>query len=488
MFRLFSKIENRIFQIKDFCAIICFDKILTIAGGCCMEAGKGQTLDMTTGRILPLMLRFAIPVMLGHLFQNVYNLVDMTVAGYAIGDQAIAAVSASSALITLINATAMGFNSGNTIPISQAFGAKEPEQARRCFAGAAQLCLMLAVLATAALLLAAEPLLRLVKTPAELMHDAKSYLVVMVIGLTATMLYNLLAGVFRAVGNSKIPLIFLVISSLLNIGLDILFMVPLGMGVAGAAWATVLAQVISVVLSVIYLYVNYPWLRVRREDLRHNCGLLAEMLPMGVSLAVTNSLFAIGDIAVQGAVNSLGADAIIAQAAGNKIKSFCVTPSIGMANTCTAFAAQNYGAGKLDRITKGIHNGVLFNMACNVVTYAVVFFFGGPIIRLITNTQSAQVVADGVMMLRIVCALIFVQTIVMVYRMSLSSMSCKVIPIVGTAIELVLRCFSAWVLAPSMGFLGICFAEPLSWLLSGAVMVVCYFCVMRRKREQLQKV
>lgn len=451
-----------------------------------MDQAKGRTLDMTSGKVFPLMLRFAIPVMLGHLFQNVYNLVDMTVAGYAIGDHAIAAVSASSALITLINATSMGFNSGNTIQISQAFGAKDEGQARRCFAGAAQLCLVLAVLATAALLLAVEPLLRLVKTPDELMHDAKSYLMVMVIGLTATMLYNLLAGVFRAVGNSRIPLIFLIVSSLLNIGLDILFMVPLNMGVAGAAWATVLAQAISVVLSAVYLYVNYPWLRIRREDLRRNGGLLAEMLPMGVSLAVTNSLFAIGDIAVQGAVNQLGAQTIIAQAAGNKIKSFCVTPSIGMANTCSAFAAQNYGAGKLDRITRGIHTGVLFNIACNVVTYAVVFFFGGPIIRFITNTDSPQVIADGEMMLRIVCALIFVQTIVMVYRMSLSSMSCKVIPIVGTGIELGLRFFSAWVLAPMLGFLGVCFAEPLSWVVSGAVMMAAYFCVIRRKRSEIK--
>lgn len=442
---------------------------------------------MTSGKILPLMLQFAIPVMLGHLFQNVYNLVDMTVAGYAIGDQAIAAVSASSALITLINATAMGFNSGNTIQVSQAFGARDTDQARRCFAGAAQLCVLLAVLATAVLLLTIDPLLRLVKTPAALMADAKSYLLIMVIGLTATMLYNLLSGVFRAVGNSRIPLIFLIISSLLNVGLDILFMVPLGMGVAGAAWATVLAQGISVLLSGVYLYVNYPWLRIRREDLRHNRGLLMEMLPMGVSLAVTNSLFAIGDIAVQGAVNSLGSEAIIAQAAGNKIKSFCVTPSIGMANTCSAFAAQNYGAGKLERISKGIHTSVLVNVICNVVTYAIVFFFGGTIIRLITNTESAQVVLDGVMLLRIVCALIFVQTIVMVYRMSLSSMNCKVIPIIGTAIELALRCFSAWVLAPVWGFLGICLAEPLSWIISGAVMVVCYVRVLHRKRAELQK-
>ena len=323
---------------------------------------QGRTMDMTQGKILPLMLQFAIPVMLGHLFQNMYNLVDMTIAGYAIGDQAIAAISASAALIMLINAIAMGFNTGNTILISQSFGAKDYAQARRSFAGAAELCAILAVIATGILLLLIDPLLRLVKTPDELMVDAKTYLLIMVMGLFATMSYNLLAGVFRAVGNSRIPLVFLIISSLLNAGLDVLFMVPLNMGVAGAAWATVLAQLISVVLSGVYLYVNYPWLRLKQEDFLRNGGLLKDMLPMGISIAVSNALFAIGDIAVQGAVNGLGSEAIIAQAAGNKIKSFCITPSIGMANTCSAFAAQNYGAEKYERITKGLYTATLFNI------------------------------------------------------------------------------------------------------------------------------
>ncbi len=449
-----------------------------------MAQAKGRTLDMTNGKILPLMLQFAIPVMLGHLFQNLYNLVDMTIAGYAIGDHAIAAISASHALIMLINATAMGFNTGNAILVSQAFGAGDLPRARRSFAGVAELCAILAVLATAILLLTIDPLLRLVKTPTELMADAKSYVVILIIGLIATMAYNMLAGIFRAVGNSRIPLVFLIISSLLNVVLDILFMVPFQMGVVGAALATVLAQFISVVLSGVYLYVNYPWLRWKKEDFQHNGGLLRDMLPMGISIAVSNSLFAIGDIAVQGAVNSLGSEAIIAQAAGNKIKSFCITPSIGMANTCSAFAAQNYGAGKYERITKGLHTATLFNIVCNVFTYAVVFFFGAPLIRFITNTDSAQVVADGQLLLRIVCAFIFTQTIVMVYRMSLSSMKCKVIPIIGTAVELVSRCFSAWVLTPVLGFLGICFAEPLSWVVSGAVMVVCYIFVIRKLRRK----
>ncbi len=450
-----------------------------------MAQAKGRTLDMTKSKILPLMLQFAIPVMLGHLFQTLYNLVDMTIAGYAIGDHAIAAISASHALVMLINAIAMGFNTGNTILVSQSFGAGDLDRARRCFAAAVELCVILAVLSTGILLLLIDPLLRLVKTPADLFVDAKAYIVIIVAGLIAAMGYNLLSGIFRSVGNSRPPLVFLIISSLLNVGLDILFMVPFRMGVAGAALATVLAQFVSVVLSGIYLYINYPWLRLKKDDFFRNRSLLRDMLPMGVSIAVSNSLFAIGDLAVQGAVNTLGSNAIIAQAAGNKIKSFCFTPSIGMANTCSAFAAQNYGAGNYERITKGLHTATLFNVVCNVFTYAVVFFFGAPLVRFVTNTDSTQVVANGQLFLRIVCAFIFTQTIVMVYRMSLSSMKCKIIPIVGTGVELVTRCFCAWVLTPIWGFLGICFAEPLSWVVSGAVMVICYFVVIRNLRRRV---
>lgn len=443
---------------------------------------RGRTLDMTQGRILPVMLQYMVPMMLGSLFQHLYNLVDMTIAGYAVGDHALAAISSTTALVTLINATAMGFNTGNSILMAQAFGAGDWERTRRNFAGVVELCLSLIVLATVSLLLLIDPLLKLIRTPADLLGEAKGYIVILITGLCATMMYNMLAGAFRALGNSRVPLFFLICSSMLNVGLDLLFIVPLNMGVRGAALATVIAQGISAVLSGLYLYINYPQLRLKREDFRQNKGILKAMLPMGLSAALTNSLFAIGDIAIQGALNSLGQDAIIAQASARKITSFCIIPSIGVANTCTTFAAQNYGAGQLKRITKGIKVANLFSLCCNVVTYLLVFFLGGTLIQLITNTDSAVVVRDGVRMLRIVVPFIITQTIVMTFRMSVQSMNRKLIPMVGTGIELLTRCFCALVLAPSIGFLGICFAEPLSWVVSGAVMVICYFCVMRREQ------
>ena len=444
---------------------------------------RGRTLDMTQGRILPVMLQFMIPFMLGQLFQHLYSLADMTIAGYTLGDHALASISATTALVTLINTTAMGFNTGNAIPMAQAFGAGDWDRTRRCFAGMAELCVALIVLFTAVLLCVLDPLLRLVRTPADLMADARGYVVILILGLCATMLYNMLAGAFRALGNSRVPLFFLICSSILNVVLDLVFLIPLHMGVRGAALATVVAQGISAVLSGIYLYKNYPQLRLRREDFRTNRALLGKMLPLGISAALTNSLFAIGDIAVQGALNTLGQDAIIAQAAARKITGFCIIPSIGVASTCATFAAQNYGAGQLKRIDRGLKVANLFSLACNVVTYTLVFVFGSTIIRLVTNTDSAAVVENGTLMLRIVVAFIFTQTIVMTYRMSVQSMNRKLIPLLGTGIELLSRCFCALVLTPAIGFLGICFAEPLSWVVSGAAMVFCYIRVMSQEKR-----
>ena len=184
---------------------------------------------------------------------------------------------------------------------------------------------------------------------------------------------------------------------------------------------------------------------------------------------------------MQGALNTLGQNAIIAQAAARKVIGICIIPSIGVASTCATFAAQNYGAGQLKRITKGINIANLFSLCCNVVTYLLVFIFGGTIIRFITNTESSAVIQNGVLMMRIVVAFIFTQTIVMTYRMSVQSMNQKLIPLLGTGIELLTRCFCALVLTPAIGFLGICFAEPLSWVVSGLAMVFCYFRVINKE-------
>ncbi len=437
---------------------------------------------MTRGRILPVLLTFAIPMMIGALFQDLYNLVDMTIAGYALGDDALAAISATSGMMIFINSMSRGFNIGNAILVSNSFGAGDLQKTRKSFAAMAKLCISMAVSVTVLLLLAIGPLLRLISTPDNLFSDAKSYIVTIISGITAAMLYDMFACAYRAVGNSKTPLYFLILSSLLNMLLDYVFMVPLSMGVLGAALATIVSQAISAILSGIIFYRSYPELRIRKEDLIGNGAIIREMLPIGFSSSLTNSVFAIGTVAIQGAVNALGSETIIAQAASRKTQMFAYIPSVSIANTIATFSAQNYGAKKIDRISKGITTAVLFSFCCNIVTFTALFFFGGRLTALITNTKSAAVIEQSETMLRIIVPFIFCQTAIMSYRMSIQGMQRKIIPIMGTFIELIIRCVFALVITPIIGYVAIAWAEPASWIISGISMLVSYYIIAHKEK------
>lgn len=431
--------------------------------------------NMTEGSIMGALIAFAVPMMLGGLFQDLYSMADMTIAGYTLGDHAIAAISASAAIVSMMNYAARGYNMGNSILISNAFGEGNMEKTRKALIAMIILCLVYSAAFTAIFLIFIEPLLNFVNTPAELYADAKLYAVIIIAGLTCTMFYNVFACAFRALGNSKIPLYFLIFSSLLNIALDYLCVAVLHMGVMGAALATVFSQFISAVLSGADFFRVFPEMKFRLSDMKGLRPMLADMFPVGISVAITNSIFAIGAVSIQGAINALGSDTIIAQSACSKIRMFATIPSVNIANAVATFAAQNYGAKKYKRITSGVWTGIGLSAAINVVTYIIVFCLGGTITQLITNTGNPEVVFMASTMLKIEVLFIWAQTAVMSFRMSIQSLKRKVIPMVGTGVELVIRCVFAFVITPMIGFRAISYAEVASWLISGAVMAVCYF-------------
>ncbi|MCQ2401274.1 MAG: polysaccharide biosynthesis C-terminal domain-containing protein [Lachnospiraceae bacterium] len=430
---------------------------------------------MTEGSILGALVAFAVPMMLGGLFQDLYSMADMTIAGYTLGDHAIAAISASAAIVNMMNYAARGYNMGNSILISNAFGEGNMEKTKRALIAMIVLCVAYSAAFTALFLIFLEPLLNFVNTPAELYSDAKLYAVIIISGLTCTMFYNVFACAFRALGNSKIPLYFLIFSSLLNIALDFVCIVILRLGVMGAAIATIFSQFISAVLSGIQFFKVFPEMKFKFSDTKGIDPVVADMFPVGISVAITNSIFSIGAVSVQGAINALGSDTIIAQSACSKIRMFATIPSVNIANAVATFAAQNYGARKYKRITEGVWTGIGLSAAINVLTYLIVFFFGGRIAQLITNTKNDDVVFMASTMLRIEVLFIWAQTAVMSFRMSIQSLKRKVIPMVGTGVELVIRCVFAFVITPLIGFRAISYAEVASWLISGAVMAVCYF-------------
>ena len=435
--------------------------------------------DMTKGSIAKAILLFGIPMMLGALFQDLYSMVDMTIAGYTLGDEAIAAISATAAVVNAMNYASRGYIMGNAILISNAFGEGDMEKTRKTFIAMIEICAAYSLLFTLVFLLALDPLMRFVNTPEDLYVRARSYAVIIIAGLSAMIAYNVFACAFRALGNSRMPLYFLIFSSLLNIGLDFLCIVVFRLGVAGAAYATVFSQLISAVLSAVFFFKLFPEMRFRLSDCKGTGAIVRDMFPVGISVAITNSIFAVGSVSIQGAINSLGSDTIIAQASAQKLRMFATIPSVNIANTVATFAAQCYGARRYDRITKGIWTGIGLSALFNVLTYAVCFFFGSPLIRLITNTENDNVVFMAQTMLNIEVAFIWAQTMTMSFRMSIQSLKRKVIPMVGTGVELVIRCVFAFVITPLIGFRAISYAEVASWVISGAAMMICYYILIK---------
>jgi len=448
-----------------------------------VQTKNKNMVNMTQGPILKILLGFAVPMMIGSLFSDLYNLVDMTIAGYTIGDTALAAISATSGIMAFINATSRGFNIGNAISVSNAFGEGDMEKTRRSLAGMFTLCYALSISLTILLCIFIKPLMRLINTPESLFIDAYKYIIVIIIGLTFTMSYDLFACAFRALGNSKIPLYLLIACSFLNVGLDILFMGALKMGVMGAAIATVLSQLISAIASLIIFLRLYPELHFQKTDFTGVIPIIKDMFPIGMSGALTNSMYSIGWIFLQGSINSLGQNTLVAYAAYKKVSMFAVIPSVSLANTLATFAAQNYGAKNYDRITRGIFTSCGFSFFINIFTFSVTFFLGKPIVQLITNTQSQQVLDEAYNLLLVTNSFVWAQTVIMGFRLSIQGMRKKLIPWLGTCFEMVLRILFALVFIPMWGYIAIGLAESSCWVLGGIMMVICYFIILKKEKK-----
>ena len=445
---------------------------------------KRTKIDMTQGAILPALLSYAFPLMLGSLFQDLYHVADMSIAGHTMGDSALAAISSTGVITTLINPMLNGFCIGSSVQISNRFGEKNHAMARRCIAAMSILCVCMMIAVTSSALLLLEPILDLVKIPGELREEASDYIRVILLGIPATILYDLFACTYRAVGDSKIPLIVLIFSAFTNTGLDYLFIVPFQMGVRGAAVATVVSQIAAAILAWLFFVRRYPELKISREDVRGCRQAMGDMLPYGVSGAFTNSVFAIGAAAIQGTVNSLGAEVIVSQAASSKIKSFAMIPSAALSNAAATFSAQNFGAHKIERIRKGVHTVIGCGIVCTAVLYVLIRIFGEASIRLITDTQNPTILEQARTMLFIAIPFILFQTAVMSYRMSVQGMCRKLIPILGMAIELVIRCTFAFAVTPVMGYRAIAWSEPASWIIGAASMGTAFYLILRKEQKK----
>lgn len=439
------------------------------------------TNDMTVGNPVKLIIRFMIPMFLGNIFQQFYNIADSIIAGKFIGVNALAAIGSTGSLIFFVTGWLMGLSSGFAIIVSQMFGAKRYDRMRHYVAMSILLMAGFTILMTVGLEIANEPILRLMNSPEELMGDVKSYMAIIYGGLIVTVAYNSLAAFLRALGDSKSPLYFLIISAFINIVLDIAFIVVLGMGVEGCGYATVIAQGISALCCLVYIIKKYPILHLKKQDFEVSFRSFRKLLALGIPMGLQFSITAIGTIIVQGAVNSYGAAHMAGYSAAGKIQNIIATVFTAFGATLATYVGQNRGAGKMERVKTGVRYTQLMVLAWSAFAMLLVFFLGKYCIYIFVDPSETEVIDVAVTYFHTVFwAYPFLGSI-FIYRNTLQGMGYGLVPMLGGVFELAARSAIVFLVAGKTSFAGVCAAEPAAWIAALLPLVPYYLYIMKNK-------
>lgn len=442
--------------------------------------------DLTEGNITKGIIFFALPIFIGNIFQQLYNVVDTAIIGNVLGDTSLAAVGASSSLYGLIIGFANGFTNGFSVVLARYFGAKNEEQMKKAVAMIYFLSMMIAVGLTVISQIFLRRVLVLLKTPEAIIDQTDAYLRTILLFVVVTVLYNMFSSILRAIGNSRTPLYFLVIASLINVVLDIVFVKYMNMGVRGAATATVIAQAVSVLLCILYINYKCPILAFGPEFLTMDASLLGELLSMGFSMTLMFEVVQIGSVALQSAVNSLGEQVIAAHTAGRKVDEMFMMPFGSLTLACSTFTGQNYGAGNAKRIQEGIKRGIGIALCWAVFSIVCAYAFGLPIIRFISGSRNESLLSTAVMYLRINVSFFPILCFLLILRSSLQGVGHKIVPVCGSIVEMVLKFVAVGFFAKRMGYLGVCIIEPVTWVIC-AVMVVTDFVLFIQSMKNNEK-
>lgn len=427
---------------------------------------NSKTKNMTVGSPLLLMLQFAIPVFIGNVFQQFYNMVDSIIVGQFVGPDALAAVGVTGSTTYFIFSLVLGLTTGIAVVIAQFFGAQDEKALRLGFSTSIYVVLVSSVVLSVAGFLLTRPILVLLRTPENILSDAVLYLHIIMAGSIAMALYYWISSVLRALGDSITPLIFLILSSLLNIGLDLLFVAVFGWGVAGVAYATILAQLFSGVLCLIYAMIKMPILRLRFADMKYDSKMCANVVKIGIPSGVQNSLIALSVMVLQSVVNQYGSVIVAGFIAATKIESILFQPanSIGMANA--TYTGQNVGAGDIDRVKQGYRAMVLLNVLSYVAITPFIWHFSADLMRLFVNesAQAALVIEAGTKYLHIVTPFFIPVALLMGFQNLLKSAGDVVATMVLGFSEVVARVIFSFSLSHFFGYSGAFAATPAAWI------------------------
>ena len=437
-------------------------------------------IDMTQGKPINLMLRFALPMMIGSIFQSLYSMVDSAVLGRFVGSHALAAIGATTSTTGLILLLATGVTSAISIVLSQYVGANDTDRVRKGIVASGWITLLLGVVLGLISVFAARPLMQLLKTPEDVIDMSVLYIQIVCGCGIAQFAYNAAASILRALGDSKTPLYFLVFSSVLNIILDIVFIVPMHMGVAGAAWATILSQFLSAVFSTVVGLRNFPILHLRREDFHDLKGAAVLHLKTGFPMGFQMSVMCIGQLAMQAVVNSLGTAAVAGYTAASKADQLSVLVNNAMMTAISNYVAQNFGAGKKDRIRLGVRASLIQTEAFNILMCIGILLLRHPIVELFLSNPTAEIYHYSDAFLTIEAPFYFLLGLLAVYRTSIQSMQNGRAPFAACMVELVMRLAATVWLSRFLGYTAVCIASPLAWFGAVALLIPVYYRMMMK--------
>ena len=443
--------------------------------------------DMTSGSPAKMIFHFTLPIFIGNVFQQFYSMADTVIVGKFIGTKALAAVGSTGTIMFLINGFVLGMTAGFTVLTAQKFGAGDMKAMRQTVGSAALLGIIMSVILTAVGMLGMRPLLTFMQTPDDIFRDAYAYIMVICAGIGAQMLYNLLSSVLRALGNSKVPLYFLILAALLNIVLDMVFIIVFHMGAAGAAWATIVSQGISGLLCLVYIIKAVPVLHLQKEDWKPNLHLLKIQLSVGLPMALQYSITAIGTMMVQTALNLLGSTQVASFTAASKIEQVVTQAYVAMGTTMATYCAQNMGAGKIRRIRQGFKAITIMGIIYSVVVAAVIMIVGKYMTYLFLSGDLTEIMQSVDIYLKCVGAFFIPLTVVNVYRNGIQGMGYGLLPMMAGVAELIGRGVVAVLATRQKSYVGVCMASPAAWVLAGGLLLIMYYYVIRQNEKRFGK-
>ena len=448
---------------------------------------KSVTKDMTTGSPFKLIVQFFVPLFLGMLFQQFYSMMDTIIVGKALGVHALAAVGATGSINFMIIGFCMGVCSGFAIPVAQRFGAGDYHSLRKYVANSVWLSVAFSVVMTLVVCLLCKNILLWMKTPEDIFSDAYIYIFIIFVGIPVIYLYNLLSGIIRSLGDSKSPLLFLVFSSLLNIALDLIFILVFSMGVAGAAFATVIAQAVSGILCLFYMKKKFVILKIERDEWRPERTYMSHLCNMGIPMGLQYSITAIGSVILQTAVNTLGSVAVASITAGSKVSMFFACPFDAMGGTMTTYAGQNVGAGKIDRVGAGVKACCIIGFVYSMIAFVVLFFFGEQISLLFVDGTEKEILHNSWLFLVINAAFYILLALVNIVRFTIQGMGFSRFAILAGVCEMIARSIVGVWLVTVFGYMAACAASPVAWLFADFFLIPAFFAVSKKLKAAKQQ-